>query len=73
MDESNATCNKRFAAVGIEQTEQARRRYREMILTTEGLGECISGVILHDETIRQAGRKGRLSFKSSPTRGSFPG
>ncbi|RBP10423.1 fructose-bisphosphate aldolase class I [Roseiarcus fermentans] len=54
MDESNGTCNKRFASAGIEQTEQARRRYRELIITTPGLRECISGVILYDETIRQA-------------------
>lgn len=53
MDESNATCNKRFAPLGIPQTEEARRSYREMILTTPGLGEFISGAILFDETIRQ--------------------
>jgi fructose-bisphosphate aldolase class I len=53
MDESNPTCNRRFAAVGIAQTEGARRAYREMIVTTPGLGECISGAILYDETIRQ--------------------
>jgi fructose-bisphosphate aldolase class I len=53
MDESNPTCNKRFAAWGIPQTEEARRAYRELIVTTPGLGECISGMILYDETIRQ--------------------
>jgi fructose-bisphosphate aldolase class I len=53
MDESIPTCNERFAAVGIAQTEGARRAYREMIVTTPGLGECISGAILYDETIRQ--------------------
>ena len=53
MDESNATCNKRFAAQGIPQTEEARRAYREMIVTTPQLGEYISGAILYDETIRQ--------------------
>jgi fructose-bisphosphate aldolase class I len=53
MDESIPTCNRRFAAVGIAQTEGARRAYREMIVTTPGLGECISGAILYDETIRQ--------------------
>ena len=54
MDESNPTCNKRFAELGIPQTEKARRAYRELIVTTPGLGECISGVILYDETIRQS-------------------
>jgi fructose-bisphosphate aldolase, class I len=53
MDESNATCNGRFARLGIPQTEEARRAYRELIVTTPGLGECISGAILYDETIRQ--------------------
>jgi fructose-bisphosphate aldolase class I len=53
MDESNPTCNQRFARLGIPQTEEFRRAYRELIITTPGLGECISGVILYDETIRQ--------------------
>ncbi len=53
MDESNPTCNKRFAKLGIPQTEEARRCYRELIITTPGLRESISGVILYDETIRQ--------------------
>ena len=58
MDESNPTCNKRFARVGIRQTEEARRAYRELLITTPGLGECISGVILFDETIRQQTKDG---------------
>jgi fructose-bisphosphate aldolase class I len=53
MDESNGTCNKRFAALGIPQTVEARRAYRELIVTTPGLGESIGGAILYDETIRQ--------------------
>ena len=53
MDESNPTCNKRFAALGIPQTEEARRAYREMIVTTPGLSDCINGAILYDETVRQ--------------------
>jgi|ERR1035437_6115913 hypothetical protein len=48
MDESNGTCNKRFAKLGIPQTVAMRRDYRELIITTPGLGECISGVILYD-------------------------
>jgi fructose-bisphosphate aldolase class 1 len=62
MDESNGTCNKRFASVGIPQTQEARRAYRELIVTTPGLGESISGAILYDETIRQRTKDGRLSF-----------
>ena len=53
MDESTPTCDKRFAKLGIPQTVEARRAYREMIVTTPGLGACISGAILFDETIRQ--------------------
>jgi len=52
MDESDPTCNKRFAKLGIPQTEESRRAYRELIVTTPGLGDCISGAILFDETIR---------------------
>ena len=73
MDESNATCNKRFAEVGVAQTEEARRRYREMILTTEGLGENISGVILYDETIRQARSDGTTFLKLIADTGIVPG
>ena len=59
IDESNATCNQRFAKLSISQTEQARRAYRELIVTTLGLGESISGVILYDETIRQRTKSGK--------------
>jgi fructose-bisphosphate aldolase class I len=53
MDESIPTCNKRFAALGIPQTVEARRAFREMIVTAPGLGDSIGGAILFDETIRQ--------------------
>ena len=46
MDESTPTCDKRFARLGIPQTEEARRAWRELIVTTPGLGESISGAIL---------------------------
>jgi len=58
MDESTLTCNERFENVGIPQTEETRRSYRELIVTTPGLGEFISGVILYDETIRQSRKDG---------------
>jgi len=54
MDESNATCNKRFQKLGIPTTEERRRAYRELILTTPHLSDFISGAILYDETIRQS-------------------
>jgi fructose-bisphosphate aldolase class I len=59
MDESNPTCNKRFAALGIPQTAEARRAWRELIVTTSGLADSISGAILFDETIHQRLHDGR--------------
>src|SRR6202451_4445297 len=73
MDESNPTCNKRFAAMGIPQTVEARRAYREMIVTTPGLGESISGVILYDETIRQQKKDGTPFLKVIIDAGIIPG
>jgi len=73
MDESNPTCNKRFAKLGIPQTEEARRAYRELILTTPGLGEFISGVILYDETIRQSNKDGTSFIKVITYAGIIPG
>src|ERR1039458_9692446 len=64
MDESNPTCNKRFAKLGIPQTEEARRAYRELIVTTPGLGECISGAILCDETMHQQQQDGTPLVKA---------
>ncbi|MGA8758673.1 MAG: class I fructose-bisphosphate aldolase [Stellaceae bacterium] len=58
MDERSPTCNRRFARLGIPRTEEARRAYWELLLTTPGLAECISGVILYDETIRQQKKDG---------------
>jgi fructose-bisphosphate aldolase class I len=58
MDESNGTCNKRFAAAGIAQTEASRRAYRELLVTTPHLAVCVSGAILYDETIRQKTEEG---------------
>jgi fructose-bisphosphate aldolase class I len=73
MDESNPTCNKRFAALGIPQTVEARRAYRELIITTPGLGECISGAILYDETIRQQKKDGTPFVKAITAAGIIPG
>jgi fructose-bisphosphate aldolase class I len=73
MDESNPTCNKRFAALRIPQTVEARRAYREMIVTTPQLGECISGAILYDETIRQQKKDGTAFVKAIKDAGIIPG
>jgi fructose-bisphosphate aldolase class I len=73
MDESNPTCNKRFAKLGIPQTEKARRAYRELIVTTPGLGESISGAILYDETIRQQKQDGTPFVRAITDAGIIPG
>ena len=73
MDESNPTCNKRFAKLGIPQTEEARRAYRELIITTPGLGEYISGAILYDETIRQQKQDGTPFVQVITKAGIIPG
>ena len=73
MDESNATCNKRFDRLGIPQTVETRRAYRELIVTTPRLGECISGAILYDETIRQQKKDGTPFVKVLTDAGIIPG
>ena len=61
-DESNPTCKKRFDSIGVDSTEQNRNIYRDMLFTTKGMEEFISGVILFDETIRQPTIKEGVSF-----------
>jgi len=73
MDESNPTCNKRFASLGIPETVDARRAYRELIVTTPRLGECIGGAILYDETIRQQKSDGTPFIKVLIEAGIIPG
>lgn len=73
IDESNATCNKRFYSLGIPQTEEARRDWRELIVTTPRLSDCISGVILYDETIRQKRKDGTPLVKAVTAAGLVPG
>jgi fructose-bisphosphate aldolase class I len=57
-DESSGTCTQRFQKLGIASTAESRRDYREMLFSTPGLGEFISGAILYDETLRQSARDG---------------
>jgi fructose-bisphosphate aldolase class I len=57
-DESSGTNAKRFAAIGVESTEESRREYRELLFTTPGVEQYLSGVILFDETIRQRAADG---------------
>ncbi len=73
IDESTSTIKKRFEAVGIENTEENRRAYREMLLTTPKLGEYISGAILFDETLRQSTKDGRRFADVMMKNGILPG
>lgn len=73
MDESNATCNHRFASLSIPQTEEARRDYRDLIVTTPNLSDSISGAILFDETIRQRTKDGAPFAQALMDAGIIPG
>ena len=73
IDESNNTIKKRFDAVGVPNTEENRRAYREMLLTTPGLNQHISGAILYDETIRQSTKAGVPFTKIMLDAGILPG
>ncbi|BDI30870.1 putative fructose-bisphosphate aldolase class 1 [Capsulimonas corticalis] len=73
MDESTGTANKRFAPLGIAQTEEMRRAYRDLIVTAPGLGNSISGAILYDETVRQKTRDGRPFVDALIQAGIVPG
>jgi fructose-bisphosphate aldolase class I len=73
MDESNGTCDKRFAAVGIAASVEARRSYRELLITAPGLAASISGAILYDETIRQTSESGVPFVKLLTDAGIMPG
>jgi fructose-bisphosphate aldolase class I len=73
VDESTNTIRKRFEAAGVENTEENRRRYRELLLTTPGLGEHISGAILFDETIRQKTSDGTPLVDAMKKAGIIPG
>ncbi len=72
-DESHGTIEKRFKSIGLANTEENRRDYRDMLFTTPGAGDYISGVILFDETIKQKGRDGTLFPKILEKNGMIPG
>jgi fructose-bisphosphate aldolase class I len=73
IDESTGTCQKRFDSIGVECTEENRRAYRDMLLTTPGLGKHISGAILYDETIRQSTADGGSFVRVMESAGVLPG
>src|SRR5256714_12316486 len=72
-DESDSTIKKRFDSIGVESTEDNRRAYRDMLFTTPGAEEYISGVILFDETIRQSALDGTAFPKVLESKGIIPG
>lgn len=72
-DESGPTIKKRFDAVGVESTEENRRRYREILFTTAGIESAIGGVILYDETLRQSTSDGIPFATLLARRGIIPG
>jgi fructose-bisphosphate aldolase class I len=72
-DESSGTIEKRFKSIDVESTEENRRAYRDLLFTTEGAEEFISGVILYDETIRQSSADGTPFPKLLESKGIIPG
>ena len=72
-DESSPTIKKRFDSISVESTEENRRRYREILLTTAGLEQHVGGVILFDETLRQSTREGVPFAQVLSARGIAPG
>jgi fructose-bisphosphate aldolase class I len=72
-DESSGTIKKRFDSIGVESTEENRRGYRDMLFSTDGAEEFISGVILFDETIRQSSADGTPFPKLLDSKGIIPG
>ena len=72
-DESSGTIEKRLKSINVPSTEENRRAYREVLFTTKGAGEFISGVIFFDETIRQKTRDGRTFVKALEEQGIIPG
>jgi fructose-bisphosphate aldolase, class I len=72
-DESTGTIEKRLASIKVENTEENRRAYRDMLFSAKGLGQYISGVILYDETIRQKGLNGTPFVDALTKNGILPG
>jgi len=72
-DESTGTIGKRFKSLNLENTEENRRAYRELLFTAKGAGQYISGVILYDETIRQKTKDGTPFPKALDEEGTIPG
>ena len=72
-DESTGTIGKRFDSIKVENTEENRRAYRDMLFCTNGIGDAISGVILYDETLRQKSADGATFVELLNKNGVLPG
>jgi fructose-bisphosphate aldolase class I len=72
-DESTGTIEKRFKSINVENTEEHRRAYRDMLFSARGVGDFISGVILYDETLRQAAADGTPFPVMLAKQGILPG
>jgi len=72
-DESSGTCEKRFTSVGVQSTEETRRTYRNLLFSTSGIEQYLSGVILFDETARQKAPDGSLIPQYLAKKGILPG
>ena len=72
-DESTGTIGKRFDSIKVENTEENRRAYRDMLFMTKGIGDSISGVILYDETLRQKSADGMSFVDLLNKNGVLPG
>jgi fructose-bisphosphate aldolase class I len=72
-DESTGTIKKRFDAIGVESTEETRRFYRQLLFAAPGMEEFIGGVIMYDETIRQAADDGTSFAELLASKGAIPG
>lgn len=73
MDESNATCGKRLASIGLENTEANRQAYRTLLVSVPGLGNYVSGAILFEETLYQSTVDGKKIVDVLVEQGIVPG
>lgn len=73
MDESNGTCGKRLDSIGVENTEENRKSYRELLVSTPGLGDYISGAILFEETLYQSCSTGKTMVEELNGQGIVAG
>jgi len=73
MDESNATCGKRLESINVDNTEDNRRAYRELLVTTPGLGQYVSGAIMFEETLYQSAKDGKKFVDCLKAQNIMPG